>query len=183
LYTASAFKPPLDAVAIKYEDLSGDSGEVAGKYPEGRIGIRGTGAHAGFVEPYGNNVPSRINEAERQDYKQNEVLPVPRRIAAATIGGGRHTVHLDLGAPVSQLSERAWGDAHLAPADAKLRLVDEAASVRMVNRVGVASDVALGPLKAQRVTFAPFIDSRFPPDIFDGVLGLDFFRGYTVYAS
>jgi len=183
LYTTSAFTPPPDAVAIKYEDLSGDSGEVAGKYPAGNIVARGTRGHAGVVDPYGDNVPSRINEAERQDYKQNEVLPVPRRIAAATIGGGRHTVHLDLGAAVSQLSEGAWGDAHLAPAEAKLRLVDEAASVRNVSRVGVASEVALGPLKAQRVTFAPFVESRFPTGTIDGVLGLDFFRRFTVYAS
>jgi len=43
--------------------------------------------------------------------------------------------------------------------------------------------VTAGPLKAQRVTFAPFIDQRFPDRTIDGALGLDFFRGYAVYAN
>jgi hypothetical protein len=184
LSTSGAFTPPPDAIAIPYEDLSGDSGEVAGKYPAGNIVARGgPRGRGGVVDPYGNNVPSRINEAERQDYRQNEVLPVPRRIAAAQIGGVRHTVHLDLGAAVSQLPESSWGDAHLTPADVKLRLVDEAASVRYVTKVGVAAEVTLGPLKAAQVAFAPFVDQRFPKRTLDGVLGLDFFRGFTVYAN
>jgi TonB family protein len=55
--------------------------------------------------------------------------------------------------------------------------------VRYVTRVGVASEVALGAAKAREVVFAPFIDKRFPGRTVGGVLGLDFFRGYAVYAS
>ncbi|MGH9885208.1 MAG: retropepsin-like aspartic protease, partial [bacterium] len=174
--------------------LSGDSGTVAGKYPAGNMVVQGTRPtpgvsldpgekREGVVDPYGNNVPSRINEAERQDYRNNDVVPVPRRIAAVQIGNATLTMHLDLGAAVSQLPESVWSEAHLAPADAKLRLVDEAASVRYVTRVGVAAEVAVGSAKAHQVTFAPFVDKRFPGRTVEGALGLDFFRGYAVYAS
>ena len=183
LSTGAAFTAPPDAIAIAYEELSGDSGEVSGKYPEGRIGMRGTGQHGGFVEPYGDNVPSRINESDRQGLVRNDVLPVPRRLATAQIGGAKLRMHLDLGAKVSQLPESRWSGAHLTQVDTRIRLVDEAASVRYVTHVGVAAEVTAGPVKAQRVTFAPFIDQRFPDRTIDGALGLDFFRGYAVYAN
>jgi hypothetical protein len=194
LATTSAFSAPPDAIAIQYENLSGDSGTVSGKYPAGTMVATGSRPRPGeslgpgekregVVDPYGNNVPSRINEAERQDYRNNDVVPVPRRIAAVQIGNATLTMHLDLGAAVSQLPESIWNEAHLALADAKLRLVDEAASVRYVTRVGVAADVALGSAKARQVTFAPFVDKRFPGRTVEGALGLDFFRGYAVYAS
>ncbi len=204
LSIGSAFTPPPDAIAIEYENVSGDSGTVAGKYPEGSMVVRGSApprnqdpssdrrarpgeppeqTRKGVVEPFGNNVPSRINEAERQDFRNNDVIPVPRRIARAQIGGSQRTMHLDLGAAISQLPEASWSDAHLAPAEAKLRLVDEAASVRYVTQVGVAAEVTLGPMKAQGVTFAPYIEKRFPGRAIDGALGLDFFRAYAVYAN
>ena len=185
LSTSGAFTPPPDAIAIGYEDLSGDSGEVSGKYPAGTIVVRGapSGGRAGVVDPYGNNVPSRINESERQGLIRNDVLPVPRRLATAQIGEAKLRMHLDLGAPVSQLPESSWSRMQLAPAETRIRLVDEAASVRYVTKVAVAGEVTLGPLKAQQVAFAPFIDKRFPDRTIDGVLGLDFFRGYAVYAN
>jgi hypothetical protein len=205
LLTGSAFTPPPDAIAIEYDNVSGDSGAVAGKYPSGSMVVRGSApprnqdpsgdrraprsgdpperSRSGVVDPFGDNVPSRINEAERENFRNNDVIPVPRRIASAQIGGSPRTMHLDLGAAVSQLPEASWSEAHLAPAEAKLRLVDEAASVRYVTKVGVAAEVTLGPVKAQGVTFAPYIEKRFPGRAIDGALGLDFFRAYAVYAN
>ena len=198
LSTTRAFTPPPGAIAIRYEDVSGDSGQVAGKYPEGDMVVRGSpqppsrggrqersddGGRAPVLDPYGDNVPSRINEAERQNYRNNDVLPVPRRLATARIGAAKLTMHLDLGAAVSQLSEASWRDAHLTPTDARLRLIDEAASIRTVSRLGVADGVELDGVTAAQVAFAPFVERRFGKAVVDGALGLDFFRAYAVQVN
>jgi len=197
LSTTKAFTPPANAIAIRYEDVSGSSGQVAGKYPEGTGVARGSQKQPGgadltkaedpgrarVIDPYGNDVPSRINEAERQNYRSNDVLPAPRRLATARIGGAKLAMHLDLGAAFSQLSESSWTSAHLTPTAANLRVVDEAASVRRVTRLGVADDVALGEVKASHVAFAPFVEQRFGKAVVDGALGLDFFRAYAVYVN
>jgi hypothetical protein len=92
-------------------------------------------------------------------------------------------MHLDLGAAVSQLSASSWATAGLAPVDVKLRLIDEAASIREVTKAGVAAEVTVGTTKTQQVTFVPYVEKRFGTLAVDGALGLDFFRGFAVYAN
>src|SRR5437762_2939052 len=90
-------------------------------------------------------------------------------------------MHLDLGAAVSQMFEGCWVQARLMPTNVELRIVDEVASVRRVTKVGIG-DVAK-PVAVSHVTFASYIESRFGKETVDGALGLDFFRGYAVFAS
>jgi TonB family protein len=94
-------------------------------------------------------------------------------------------MHLDLGATQSQLSESSWSKANLTPisAETKLRLVDEAATVREVATVGIAAEVTTGPITASHVTFVPFADQRFRLERVDGALGLNFFQAYAVSAN
>ena len=180
LATTQAFTPPPDAIAIAYKDLSVDADAVAGAAGGGTIVARGNGARSGVVDQAGNGVPGRVGGGGGT-VAGGGVLPVPRRLVTAQVGSVKRAMHLDLGSAVSQLPESSWSDAHLTPADVKLRLVDEAASIREVTRVGIA-DVALGEAKAHDVAFAPFVEARFGNDRVDGALGLDFFRGYSVAA-
>jgi hypothetical protein len=110
------------------------------------------------------------------------MTPVPRRLATVKIAGNTFAMHLDLGARTSQLLQRDWAKARLTPTDARLRLVDEAATAREVHSAAVARDVTVGGGQASEVTFVPYVEQRFGDNI-DGALGLDFFRPYSVYAS
>jgi TonB family protein len=180
LSTTKAFTPPPDAIAISYKEMSGGSDTVAGTAGGGTLVARGGGGRGGAVDP-GANVPSRVNNAERTGVGSATVAPVPRRLANIQIGDASLAMHLDLGAAVSQMPEGRWAQARLVPTDVELRIVDEAASVRRVTKAGIG-DVAK-PVAVPHVTFAPFIESRFGKETFDGTLGLDFFRRYSVYAS
>jgi hypothetical protein len=178
LSTTKAFTPPPDAIAIPYKDLSGGAGTVAGTGAPGTLVARGTGGRGAAVDP-GANVPGRVSSSA--GVGSATVSPVPRRLATAQIGAATLAMHLDLGAAVSQLPESNWAEAQLTPTDVKLRLVDEAASVRNITKAAIG-DVN-GPVRAQHVTFAPFVENRFGKLTVDGALGLDFFRGYAVYAN
>jgi TonB family protein len=178
LSTTQAFTAPPDAIAIAYTDLSGESTGVGGASSGGTVVARGAGGRGSVVEPGGNTAPGRVGGGGG-NVAGGAVLPVPRRLVNAQVGGAQLAMHLDLGSAVSQLPESRWTQA--GSADLKLRLVDEAASVRHVTR-GWTSDVALGAAKAQDVAFVPYVEARFGKDRVDGALGLDFFAGYAVYA-
>jgi len=160
LSTIKAFTPPPDAVAIKYQNVSPEASAVA------RVGTV---------------TPSRLNVAEGT--QAADVVPVPRRLAAVQIGDATFTMHLDLGAAVSQLREPLWSKAGIAPAAVKLRLVDEAASAREVSTAGISTDVRLGDTKTALTTFVPYIEKRFVTESVDGALGLDSFQPFAVYAN
>jgi hypothetical protein len=158
LSTIKAFTPPAEATRIKYQSVSSRSS-----------------AFTSNVEP--------ISAAGQSGAPLPDVAPVPRRLATVQIGDARFAMHLDLGAAASQLPEASWPKARLIPTEVKLRLVDEAATVRQVSTGGIATDVTLGTTKTFRVTFVPFIEKRFATEGVDGALGLNFFRPYAVYAS
>ena len=111
-----------------------------------------------------------------------DVAPLPRRVVAAQVGDGKFTMHLDLGAPVSQLRETLWPRTKIAATNVRIRLVDEVATVREVTE-GVVAAASAGAAKSARVTLVPFVDKRFALTSVDGALGLDFFQPYAVYAS
>lgn len=161
LSTVKAFTPPPGAAAIKYELVSSSAAAVA------------------------TTAVDRQQAAGRSGADLPDVPPVPRRLATAQIGAARFTMHLDLGARLSQLSEASWGKANLTsmPAEPKLRLVDEAATPRDVTTLGVAAEVTLGPITRSHVVFVPYSDKRFKVERVDGALGLDFFQAYAVYAN
>lgn len=182
LSTVKAFKAPPDATTIKYELVTSQSNAVASH----AVGPGG-GPAVGGVPTARASTPSAFltpNSTSGQSGSDlSEVVPVDRRVATAQIGNATLAMHLDLGAVVSQLPEASWGDAKLTPADSKLRLVDEAVTVRNVTKVGISSQVMLGSTAAGPVTFAPFIEKRFGKRRVDGTLGLDFFRDYAVYVN
>jgi len=183
LSTTKSFRAPPGAIAIRYQLVVSESQAVAthtvpggggrGPVVVGEAGPPRTPASSLTSNPAGGQSGSDLPE----------VAPVDRRIATAQIGDARLSMHLDLGAVASQLSESSWGDAKLTPADLKLRLVDEAVTVRNFTKVGIAAQVMLGPATTAHVTFAPFIEKRFGKRRVDGTLGLDFFRDYAVYAN
>ena len=166
LATRKAFTPPPDAIAITYQAVEVNPDSV----------------RTGLVDPNtsGHDAASRVGtntSVTRFD------VAASRRVAVAQIGGVKVAMHLDLGGPVSQLREPLWSKVKLTPTDVKLRLVDEAGTVRVVTRAGIAATVTLGAAKASQVTMVPYADGRFAVEKVDGALGLDFFQPYAVYAS
>lgn len=161
LSTVKAFTPPPESLAIHYETLSSASSAFVTNVAPEQAAAQGQGQLG---------VPA------------SDVIPVPRRLISAQIGGLRASMHLDLGAALSQLVETKWAAAGLTRVDAKLRLVDETATERTINAVGIAPEVSAGGAKTFQITFAPYVDRRFGANV-DGALGLDFFRPYDVYAN
>jgi len=100
----------------------------------------------------------------------------------ATIGGQTFAMHVDLGAKLSQLRERAWDKVGIAKTAAQAHAVDETGTTREIKLAGKA-DVSAGPASAKDVVFAPYADERWPDQDLDGTLGLDFFRPYSVAAN
>jgi hypothetical protein len=172
LSTEKTFTPPPDAIAIKYQAVPVD--------PQSAVPPSG---NSPGIESSNTDDASRIGVITHSTSAALDVTPLPRRVAAAQIDGAGFTMHLDLGAPTSQLREALWTKAKLTPANVKLRLVDEVATVREVTRAGIAAEVALGAAKASHVAMAPYADKRFAVGKLDGALGLDFFQPYAVYAS
>jgi hypothetical protein len=168
LSTRKAFTPPPDAIAVTYQAVSVDPDSVR------------TGGGPADPNTSGRDASSRVGantSGSRFD------IALERRVAAAQIDGVKVAMHLDLGGPVSQLREPLWSKVKLTPTDVKLRLVDEAGTVREVAHAGIAGTVTLGAAKASHVTLVPYTDRRFAVAKVDGALGLDFFQPYAVYAS
>lgn len=166
LSTRKAFAPPPDAIAIQYQAVPVDPGSLRSRPMD--------------MNTSGHDAASRVGtntNGPRTDVASS------RRVAAAQIGDVKVAMHLDLGAPVSQLRESLWSKVKLTPADVKLRLVDEAATVREVTHAAIAATVMLGAAKTSHVTLVPYVDTRFAIEKLDGALGLDFFAPYAVYAS
>jgi hypothetical protein len=115
-------------------------------------------------------------------YHQVHDEPVfePRRLVTANVDGHEVDLHLDLGEAVSQLYPKEWGDAKLAPIDWHLVLADQTGTKRDIDKLGIARQVTVGGVTREHIAFAPYDDRRFQFNIYDGTLGLDFFRPYDV---
>jgi hypothetical protein len=118
-------------------------------------------------------LPSRLPNAQ--------VLPTPRRLVRASIGGEPFTLHLDLGAAASQLRESLWARAKLTPKDVNAAVIDEVGMPRAVTKAGISEGVTVGSAAAAKLAFVPYADKRWSDREIDGTLGLDFFRAYTVW--
>jgi aspartyl protease len=143
--------------------------------PAGAIAIR--------YEQSRGGTSTQLRAIQTREFGPGLVGWTPRRLATAQIGGQRFTMHLDLGSEVSQLDESKWARAGLVPAAVHLHLTDEAGLARDVTHAGIATSVRVGSATGTELTFAPYIDERFPFQRIDGALGLDFFRRYSVFAK
>jgi TonB family protein len=202
LSTVKAFQTPPDAIAISYEAVSSRSAEYVGSRASvgrerGAPDSLGRPSAAAVQDPLpqgplAGDTPLDPQRQARNTFERERargrpresgaVIPVPRRLARARIGDAGFAMHLDLGAVTSQLPESRWPRAGLAAAEARLHLVDEAASRREVSKIGMAGEVVVGSAKATSVTFVPFVDQRWKTEGVEGALGLDFFQPYAVYA-
>lgn len=106
--------------------------------------------------------------------------PVPRRLVTAQVGGQPMTMHLDFGATTSQLRTRDWDKVKLAVHPAHVVSTDEVGVLHTAEQVGVAAQVALGPVQQHEVAFVPYDDKRWHDEDFEGTLGLDFFRDVSM---
>ena len=175
LAVPAVFKAPPGAITVAYTrtevDTASESGAGGGNKPM----MTGAGGNEA------NEQAGRINHMSGPSINTK---PVQRRVVSAQIGGATLQMHLDLGAPMSELRQEQWAKAGLTAAPVgpqQLRLVDEAGTVRVIDAVAKA-DVTAGPLKGH-ARFVPYVEKRFGPKKVDGSLGLDFFRDYAVYAS
>lgn len=121
-------------------------------------------------------LPSRVTNAK--------VLPPPRRLVDAVINGGEKvTVHVDLGAPASQLREDVWAKAKLVPREVKTVVVDEIGEGRLVTKASEPAEVTVGGITSERVVFIPYGDKRWDSQDIAGTVGLGFFAKYDVWQS
>lgn len=112
-----------------------------------------------------------------------DTQPVPRRLADATINGTKATLHLDFGAPTSQLRDSKWEAAKLVARDVQTAVIDEVGTPRRVTRASEPAQVALGAVQNERVVFVPYADKRWDDTMLDGTLGLGFFAPHEVWTS
>ncbi|HWU90074.1 MAG TPA: hypothetical protein VN253_22580, partial [Kofleriaceae bacterium] len=137
-------------------------------------------AQAAFRPPAGATAISYEQLEPR--IKNVQVLPVPRRIVRATIGGESFPLHVDLGATTSQLREGLWPKAGLVARDLQAAVIDEVGSVRRVSKASEAVTATIGGASGP-VAFVPYGDKRWEEQDIAGTLGLGFLAGYAVWAS
>jgi hypothetical protein len=174
LSVPTVFTPPAGAASITYARTEVDTGSETAGGGNGPMMTSGDGNAR-------NEQAGRINHDQGPSV---DTKTVQRRVVSAQIGGGQFQMHLDLGAPVSELRQESWAKAGLTAAPVEggpLRLVDEAGTVRAVDAAAQA-DVTAGTLRGH-ARFVPYVEKRFGPKKVDGALGLDFFRNYAVYAN
>jgi hypothetical protein len=119
--------------------------------------------------------PSRITNAQ--------IVPPPRRLVDAAVNGEKVTLHVDLGAPASQLRETAWTKAKLGTREVKTVAIDEVGEGRLVTKASDPAQVTLAGITNDRVAFIPYTDKRWPSEDLAGTLGLGFFASYDVWQS
>jgi len=110
-----------------------------------------------------------------------KVVPPPRRLVKAQIGGETFGMHLDLGATASQLRESHWERAKLVSRDVQSAVIDEIGTIRRVTKASDPTTVTVGTAASDRVAFVPFADQRWDETDLAGALGLGFFSPYSVW--
>jgi hypothetical protein len=174
LSVPAVFTPPPGAATLAYTRTEVDTASENGT----------GGGNAPVMSSGGGDTPNeqagRINHGTATSV---DTKTVQRRVAKAQVGGAQVQLHLDLGAPISELRQEQWAKAGLTatPVEGKLRLVDEGGTVRVVE-AAASADVTVGSIKGH-ARFVPYVEKRFGPKKVDGALGLDFFRDYAVYAN
>jgi hypothetical protein len=124
--------------------------------------------------PYGELV-NRVPNAK--------VLPSPRRLVDATINGEKFAMHVDLGAPASQLRDELWEKAKLVSRDVKTIVIDEVGFGRQITKASEPTQVAMSGITSDGVVFIPYGDKRWQSEDIAGTIGLGFFAKHSVYQS
>lgn len=110
-------------------------------------------------------------------------LPVQaRHVVDAKIGEVTLPLHLDLGAPGSQLRDAEWTRTKLTTRVIAGVLVDEAGTHRKITKASEPVAVTLGSISG-RTAFVPYGDARWSGQEVAGTLGLGFFAPYNVWAN
>ena len=122
-----------------------------------------------------SELPNHVSNAQ--------VLPPPRRLVDATVNGERFAMHVDLGAPASQLRDELWDKAKLVAREVRSGIVDEVGTVRPIRKASEPAQVALAGITNDRVVFIPYADARWQPEDLAGSIGLGFFENYDVWQS
>jgi hypothetical protein len=144
---------------------------------------RGTGYLAtrkGFTPPAGASTLGFMLLSNRL---ATGVPPIGRKLTKVKIGNATFDMHLDLGAVHSQLRSNLWGEAGLTSAPIATTQVDEVGSARKSTTAAVANQIHAGSITATSVLMAPYDDRRWDEQDVDGTIGLNFFRGYNVWAD
>ena len=110
-----------------------------------------------------------------------EIVPMPRRLVTATMGDATFHMHLDLGAGHSELRESLWTKAKLEATKVKTATIDEAGTAHRKESLAIAPAVSVGALATRNVSFLPYSDKRWPDEEIDGLLALDYLRGYSTW--
>lgn len=108
---------------------------------------------------------------------------VSRRMVTAGVGAMSAHVHVDLGAPASQLRSALWPRAGLDQVAATFDIRDEAGTIHHLEGGGMASLVSVGPVSADHVVFAPYDDKRWDQEMIDGTVALDALRKFNVWVN
>ncbi len=128
--------------------------------------------------PYAE-LPSRVTNAQ--------TVPPPRRLVDTTINGEKVPMHIDLGAPASQLRDSLWERMKLVPREIKSIALDEVGEGRLITKASEPAAVTLptgaGTITNDRIPFIPYGDKRWPSEEIAGAVGLGFFASYDVWQS
>lgn len=136
-----------------------------------------------FQAPAGAIVLQYTELAESKAAANAKVPPVPRRIVKATVNGVELAMHVDLGAPASQLRDGKWEAAKLVSREVKAAIVDELGSIRRIDKVSEPAQVAVGNITSDKVVFLPYAERRWSDAEVDGALGLGVFASHDVWQN
>lgn len=135
----------------------------------------------GFTPPAG---AIAIGYDTMPPHLESDIQPASRRMVSAQINGHKYDVHVDLGGVPSQLRQEKWNEAGLSAVPAQVQVIDEYGTHRVVQAAGVAGPISVGALQIpagqQLIAFG---DRRWEELSISGVLGLDAFRSFAVYAD
>jgi hypothetical protein len=127
--------------------------------------------------------PAGARVVELSKYTTEGVKVPYHPVVEAKVNGVTVDLHPQFASVVSSLAPESWQRTQLKPVDWPLTLVDWAGTPRAVKQLGVAQQVAVDGLATAGVGFAPYDDRRLVFLRLDGMLGLDFFRPFSVAAD
>lgn len=138
-------------------------------------------AHKSFKPPLGattivySELTNRVSNAK--------LLPPPRRLVDTVVNGETFAMHVDLGAPASQLRDALWDKAKLVGRDVRSGVADEVGTIQPVKKASEPAQVTVAGIANDRVVFIPYTDRRWQSEDIAGTVGLGFFAKHDVWQS
>ncbi|HEY4241362.1 MAG TPA: aspartyl protease family protein [Kofleriaceae bacterium] len=109
--------------------------------------------------------------------------PQPHSIVKAQVGAQTFAMHVGLGTKLSELREDQWAKAGLSPQPAALAMVDERGVRDQFTSIVQPQRVALAGLQSGPLTLTPQPDDRWAATTQQGILGLNFWQPFDVWAD